>query len=217
MTVFWSFWSFFGRFGRFLVVLVVFWSFWSFFGRFLIVFWSFFGRFLVVYFFVIFPWTLVRIFDSKSCGETRLLAPWSEAVIFLVPSLASVCCATCLFASGCAAVDFRGFAAALFSFTPEFLWCPFVLDRCLEKKGAPTHRFADVLSDQWKDCQVHSEASKRHTEKAQNSTNFSLMTCPPGFFALLVGMFLEGGGRPPQNQCIKTSHLLNRIYGIAKK
>ena len=136
----------------------------------------------------------MRIFDSKSCGEARLLAPWSEAVILLVHSLASVCCATCLFASGCAAVDFRGFAATLFSFAPEFLWCPFVLDRCLEKKGAPTRRFADVLSDQWKDCQVHSEASKRHTEEAQSSTNFSLMTCPPGFFALLVGMFLEGWG-----------------------
>ena len=122
----------------------------------------------------------MRIFNSKSCGEARLLAPWSEAVILLVLSLVSV---TCLFASGCAAVDFRGFAATLFSFTPEFLWCPFLLDRCLEKKGAPTHRLADVLSDQWKDCQAHAEASKRHAEKAQSSRNFSLMTCPPGFFA----------------------------------
>ena len=80
---FWSLrWSFFGHFlvdfwspSRFLLV---FWSlsrFWSFFGRFLIVFWSLFGRFFGLLFFVIFPWTLVRMFDSKSCGEARLLGP----------------------------------------------------------------------------------------------------------------------------------------------
>ena len=73
------FWSIFGRqvdfcsfFGRFLVV------FWSFFGRFLIVFWSFFGRFLVVFWPSIFchlPVTLGQMFDSKSCGEARLLGP----------------------------------------------------------------------------------------------------------------------------------------------
>ena len=166
------FWSIFGRqvdFCSFFGRLVVFWSF---FGRYLIVFWSFFCRFLVVF------WSSYFLSSSRGpscrCSTPRVAArlacwaPWSEAVILLVPSLAAVCCSTCLSASGSAAVAFRGFAATLFSFTPDFLWCPFVLDRCLENRGAPTHHFADVLSDQWKDCQAHSEASKRHSKKAQS-------------------------------------------------
>ena len=172
-------WSFFGHFlvdfwspGRFLLV---FWSlgrflvvFWSFFDRFLVVFLSLFGRFLVFYFLSSSRGPSCRCSTPRVAARLACWAPWSEAVILLVPSLAAVCCSTCLSASGSAAVAFRGFAATLFSFTPDFLWCPFVLDRCLENRGAPTHHFADVLSDQWKDCQAHSEASKRHSKKAQS-------------------------------------------------